>query len=872
MMGFVGNLLGVGGGGGSGFSAQPVPTDNPLDSGEINVAQEQALKGINQQQAFVNALNQQNGLGNQSSVFNQLQGVANGTGPNPALAQLNQTTGANVANQAALMAGQRGAGANPALLARLAAMQGANTQQQAVGQAATMQANQQLGALNQLGGIAGQQAQQQQAGLSGLNQATLQNQGQLISGLDQQNKNKISMMSNINNANAGMAGTNANNQAGLFGGVLGGVGSALGVFGAPAAKAAGAALAHGGSAGYADGGSVSGPQSFAANYFNGMGSAPQTSGQVLNQGMSSLSRGIGSLFHSNPTNPMLANAPIAMPAAEVMPQNTMMASDGGKVPGKAQVAGDSYANDTVSAKLSPGEIVIPRSIIQGQNPVQMAAKFVEQELLKQHMSKKNRLADGGTAGSSFANAASQFGNAISPLWSGSNPDASFNDILQGASQNAADIAQGPSAPPAPPAITAEEIANIPQSPVTASNEINPGVLTGTSGGLPAGGELNATSSASPVTPKPFNEADNYQKALGEQTAGLKGEAAASQQLAQDQLAAANKEETALKEQQEKDKDNFDKLEVERQKFATDVANHTIDPNKYVGDMSTGGKFATAIGLILGGIGGGLTHQENPALKFLNNQIENDMKAQEANLGKSKNLLSMNMERFRDLNLARTQSRIDLATMAEVQMKQAKAKSSDPMAQALMQQAIGQLHEKFAPLQAEAARKMTGMQAAQSGDLGAAIERLADPKQKESLYKEYAVKQESDSLRQMYQEQFQHLQSKALNGTFSPADRQSAIQAVAGKIQKATEGRYNLEAATQLAQALFPNRIESGDTTKNKLARGNELLGGLSATPQLDTFSRMHGIQSKQEDTSPPEIKTMGGVKFQKVQGGWKRVS
>lgn len=33
---------------------------------------------------------------------------------------------------------------------------------------------------------------------------------------------------------------------------------------------------------------------------------------------------------------------------------------GGKVPGKAQVPGDSYTNDTVAAKLSPGELVISR--------------------------------------------------------------------------------------------------------------------------------------------------------------------------------------------------------------------------------------------------------------------------------------------------------------------------------------------------------------------------------------------------------------------------------------------------------------------------------------------------------------------------------
>lgn len=38
-------------------------------------------------------------------------------------------------------------------------------------------------------------------------------------------------------------------------------------------------------------------------------------------------------------------------------------SEGGVVPGEAKTDGDSKANDTVPAKLSPGEIVIPRSVV-----------------------------------------------------------------------------------------------------------------------------------------------------------------------------------------------------------------------------------------------------------------------------------------------------------------------------------------------------------------------------------------------------------------------------------------------------------------------------------------------------------------------------
>lgn len=51
-------------------------------------------------------------------------------------------------------------------------------------------------------------------------------------------------------------------------------------------------------------------------------------------------------------------------------------SEGGEVPGVPRVFGDDEANDTVKAKLSPGEIVIPRSIALRPDAPEAAAAFV----------------------------------------------------------------------------------------------------------------------------------------------------------------------------------------------------------------------------------------------------------------------------------------------------------------------------------------------------------------------------------------------------------------------------------------------------------------------------------------------------------------
>ena len=61
-----------------------------------------------------------------------------------------------------------------------------------------------------------------------------------------------------------------------------------------------------------------------------------------------------------------------------------LAAKGGKIGGKPKVPGakNSYANDTQPAMLSPGEIVIPRSVTESADPVNGAAKFVAAILAK----------------------------------------------------------------------------------------------------------------------------------------------------------------------------------------------------------------------------------------------------------------------------------------------------------------------------------------------------------------------------------------------------------------------------------------------------------------------------------------------------------
>lgn len=239
-MGAIGGLVGLGGGaGGTGFAGpQMANIQNPVTADQIKNSYDSAQSSMGGQQQLLQALQAQQGINNQSQVYGQLQGVASGA-VNPAQAQFANNTQANVANQAALMAGQRGASQNVGLMARQAAQQGAGIQQQAVGQEAAQQAQNQIAAIGQAGQLATTQAGQQIGQTNANVQAQQAEQQQLLNAQGAFNTAQVGMQSNINQANAGLASTTMQGQQGLIGGAMNGAAAILGAGGGEVKRMAG---------------------------------------------------------------------------------------------------------------------------------------------------------------------------------------------------------------------------------------------------------------------------------------------------------------------------------------------------------------------------------------------------------------------------------------------------------------------------------------------------------------------------------------------------------------------------------------------------------------------------------------------------------
>jgi hypothetical protein len=340
---------------------------NPFENPAIQASLQGMQGGIGQQQGFANALGAQGGPANQNQVYGQYQDIYKGQGPNPAQEMLAQSTGANVANQAALAAGQRGASSNVGLIGRQVGQAGSQAQQQGAQQAALLQAQQSLGALGGAGNIAGQQVGQQANALANLN-AVLQGNASQVAGLQGMQNQGIANANNnqVNQERLGLAAAqgNQNVQAGVNqtaqenqNKMIGGLTNSLGTAFTPQKKAYG--------------GEIENPKLAAV-------SPAHRYPEHIN--------GIAALYHGDKFGDV-----------GKMPKFYQggMAKDGGKVPGKARMAGDHPSNDTVSAKLSPGEVVIPKSVMESEDPVGNAAKFVAslaKQGGKEHGDFKNALA------------------------------------------------------------------------------------------------------------------------------------------------------------------------------------------------------------------------------------------------------------------------------------------------------------------------------------------------------------------------------------------------------------------------------------------------------------------------------------------------
>ena len=96
---------------------------------------------------------------------------------------------------------------------------------------------------------------------------------------------------------------------------------------------------------------------------------------------------------------------------------------------------------------------------------------------------------------------------------------------------------------------------------------------------------------------------------------------------------------------------------EYQAAVDDFKSAKIDPNRFWSTRTDGQKVSAMVGLILGGLGSGLTGQPNAAMQLLERAIDRDFEAQRADMGKKANLVSMLHQKFGTMEAAQNAFRM-----------------------------------------------------------------------------------------------------------------------------------------------------------------------------------------------------------------------
>lgn len=353
---------------------------------------------------------------------------------------------------------------------------------------------------------------------------------------------------------------------------------------------------------------------------------------------------------------------------------------------------------------------------------------------------------------------------------------------------------------------------------------------------PTGPQNPVLPQAAPAPTVP-QQANYVEQGMSQQLSGIQGQAKAEGKLGNAEAAAAEQNTHRLNELDVMHQHNQRKIQTELDSVIHDYNQGKIDPNQYWNNRGTLGKMGTAIGLILGGMSAGVTGGPNPALQFVNAQIDRDIEGQKAEAGRKMNVITALQHQLgNNIDATNMAKAMQAGVFASKLMEEA-AKSKDPLALERAKQASGQILATYGPMVQQTALRQTMLQGIQSGHAqpAQAVPFLVPKEEQKDAFKEIATASEVSGMRTNMLKSFDHIAGKVLNGTFSPNDTESAKQAFIGKLIKVTEGRYNYEAAENLAKALLPGKTDTPDTVKNKRERLNDLHDSLSQTPVLDAY-------------------------------------
>lgn len=328
----------------------------------------------------------------------------------------------------------------------------------------------------------------------------------------------------------------------------------------------------------------------------------------------------------------------------------------------------------------------------------------------------------------------------------------------------------------------------------------------------------------------------YMDALAMQEAGLKSEAGISGSLGKQQADILLQHQIKEQEMQQQFQQESKHVLDDYSNLVKDVKAGHIDPNRYWNSQTSLGKISSAIGLLLGGMGAGLTGKDNPAMTYLNNQIERDVDSQKTNMVNKQNLMHALHTQYGDMKDASNMMRVFYADMTAQKMQQAAMLTTDPMAKARLQQAMGQLKAQYTPLILQTTRHQALMKMVQNGSMGGEmlVPDQVPKEHQEAVYKELERAQNTQKNSKAILDAFDTAanQIKAMPGNRSGV---KAFHAALGPTFADIEGTVRQAAMDNAFENMTPQFGDSDTTKQSKRQSVLNYIAAKSAAPRANSF-------------------------------------
>jgi hypothetical protein len=291
-------------------------------------------------------------------------------------------------------------------------------------------------------------------------------------------------------------------------------------------------------------------------------------------------------------------------------------------------------------------------------------------------------------------------------------------------------------------------------------------------------------------------------------------------------------------------------------------NKSIDPNRLWKNSSTGAKLSAGIGLILGGIGSGLTGQPNMAAHMIQSLIERDVDAQKTDQSKAMNAWKMNREALGNDLAANLATQNQMYTALKYKLQEASTQAGGEVAlaraagaNALIDQQIAQNRMKMGMIQ-----QGMGVGSEQRGgfsgnDPSILVPNLVPPDRQKDVFNEIeraqVTRRQSGNIMSAFDKaaEEQKLFSKNIIPGVESAQRK-ALKTELGPTFQSLEGTVRQAAMDNMEHNILPQVGDSAETIQIKRDALQQYLKSASAAPTAKGF----GIDlSKFHATAPPEF-------------------